>query len=107
MMATSGKLFQKRTEDFRCGHCGYFVEGDGYTNHCPKCLYSKHVDVFPGDRAEACQGLMEPIFLEQDKQSQKLTHRCSVCGFTKKNKVNIEDDFAALLELARQIASRK
>ena len=31
-----------------------------YTNHCPRCLYSKHVDINPGDRAEQCDGMMEP-----------------------------------------------
>ena len=101
-----GKHFQKREEDFHCGQCGYFVIGNGYTNHCPKCLYSRHVDVFPGDRGETCEGMMEPIFLEKDGNGQKLTHRCLLCGITKKNKVNEEDDFSALIRLAKKIAER-
>ena len=103
----SGKHFQRRKENFYCGQCGYFVEGNGYTNHCPKCLYSKHVDVFPGDRAENCQGLMKPIYLEKDRSDQKLTHRCVICGFTKKNKVNERDDFVVLLKLAQKIGVKK
>ena len=55
------KQFVRRREDFVCEHCGTKVVGDGYTNHCPKCLWSKHVDIMPGDRAEDCQGLMRPI----------------------------------------------
>ncbi|WP_420871372.1 RNHCP domain-containing protein [Lysinibacillus xylanilyticus] len=32
-----------------------------FRNHCPKCLFSKHVDTVPGDRASTCKGLMRPI----------------------------------------------
>jgi len=53
--------FKKRKEDFFCENCGENVSGDGFTNHCPKCLWSKHVDVFPGDRKGSCNGLMKPI----------------------------------------------
>ncbi|GIW69886.1 MAG: hypothetical protein KatS3mg101_0633 [Patescibacteria group bacterium] len=55
------KLFQKKKENFICKNCGYFVIGNGYTNHCPRCLYSEHVDINPGDRANTCEGLMEPV----------------------------------------------
>ncbi|MEA1909889.1 MAG: RNHCP domain-containing protein, partial [Patescibacteria group bacterium] len=58
------KNFIKTTEDFTCEHCGYNVKGTGYTNHCPKCLYSKHVDDVPGDRKNKCNGLMAPIGVE-------------------------------------------
>lgn len=98
------KLFQKKTEDFVCGQCGQAVEGNGYTNHCPECLYSRHVDIHPGDRAAECGGLMEPIFLAQENGEQKLTHRCLVCGHEKKNKVSAEDDFEALLKVARRMS---
>ncbi|HLL91284.1 MAG TPA: RNHCP domain-containing protein, partial [Tepidisphaeraceae bacterium] len=53
--------FTRQVEDFTCGHCGRSVRGNGYTNHCPGCLWSRHVDVNPGDRAAACGGLMEPV----------------------------------------------
>ena len=59
------KRFSRRTEDFTCEHCGTKVKGNGYTNHCPQCLYSKHVDINPGDRLSDCGGLMEPIDIEQ------------------------------------------
>ena len=49
--------FIRKTEDFICEHCGREVRGNGYTNHCPYCLWSKHVDINPGDRAAGCGGL--------------------------------------------------
>ncbi|MEK7061411.1 MAG: RNHCP domain-containing protein, partial [Patescibacteria group bacterium] len=43
--------FVKKIEDFVCKVCGTKVKGTGYTNHCPNCLYSLHVDEeVPGDR---------------------------------------------------------
>ena len=43
------KKFTKIDEEFICENCGAKVEKLGYTcrNHCPHCLYSKHVDVNP------------------------------------------------------------
>lgn len=78
--------------------------GDGYTNHCPKCLYSKHVDIFPGDRLAKCGGLMEPVGLERDGAAYKVLQRCIRCGHTRKNKNAREDDFDALLAISRKSA---
>ena len=64
IMNTPPKKFQRTIEDFTCEQCNFAVKGNGYTNHCPKCLWSKHVDVNPGDRAATCGGLMEPIGAE-------------------------------------------
>lgn len=96
------KTFQRRTEDFLCEHCGAHVAGNGYTNHCPHCLYGKHVDINPGDRLEACGGLMEPIASEKESGQEKLTHRCLKCGKIRKNKIQTEDSFDALLALAKK-----
>lgn len=97
-----GKRFQRRIEDFTCGHCGAAVEGDGFTNHCPRCLWSRHVDLQPGDRAADCGGLMEPVAVESQRSGHVLTHRCTRCGAQKRNRSSSRDDFAALLALARQ-----
>jgi rubrerythrin len=97
-----GKVFQKRTEDFRCEQCHFLVTGNGYTNHCPRCLYSKHVDVFPGDREESCGGLMEPLYSLQEQGQERLVHRCLICGKTRKNKVQEEDDFETLVTLNKK-----
>lgn len=100
------KKFQKNKEDFVCEKCGAEVKGTGYTNHCPKCLWSKHVDVNPGDRAAMCGGLMEPISAEVEKGEYILTHRCVVCGYTKRNKVQKEDDFDVVADIAKKASER-
>ncbi len=93
------KLFKRTIENFTCENCGFIIEGSGYTNHCPKCLFSKHVDVNPGDRAELCQGLMEPVSVEQNHGEYVIVHKCVVCGRTKKNKSEEQDDFEKIIAL--------
>ena len=100
------RQFQRRKEDFVCENCGAKVQGNGYTNHCPHCLYSKHVDINPGDRLESCGGLMEPIDFELKDGKYVLVHRCQKCGFERRNKVCDEDNFEAVLALARQGAEK-
>lgn len=93
--------FIRQKENFACGHCGAAVVGNGYTNHCPVCLWSKHVDVDPGDRASTCGGLMEPIRVVAKGDGFVVTHRCVVCGHEKKNKASPQDDAKALREIMR------
>lgn len=94
------KKFQRTKEDFVCHNCGSSVYGNGYTNHCPRCLWSKHVDVNPGDRQANCQGLMEPIGVELKGGEYSIIHCCLKCGITKKNKVIEADDFNMIIELS-------
>ena len=96
----SPKLFQRRRENFTCQVCGATVTGTGYTNHCPQCLWSKHVDVHPGDRAEACQGLMKPTGLEIKNGRKIILHRCEACGFTRKNEAAPDDNPERLIEIS-------
>jgi hypothetical protein len=93
------KKFQRAIEDFACEHCGLEVKGSGYTNHCPRCLWSKHVDMNPGDRLEQCGGMMKPITVESKDGGYVITHRCVRCGHEKKNKASENDDFDVILEL--------
>ena len=86
-------MFIKKVENFLCEHCGEEIIGNGYTNHCPKCLYSKHVDIEPGDRKSDCWGLMEPYEIDVDGQEYSIIHKCLLCGYTKKNKVSDNDNF--------------
>lgn len=88
--------FIRNVEDFTCGHCGARVLGTGYTNHCPKCLWSKHVDNLPGDRANGCCGLMQPVNVEITPEGYDLIHHCERCGVTKRNKVADNDNREAL-----------
>ena len=86
------KKFTRTIEDFICEHCGVLVRGDGYTNHCPECFYSKHVDINPGDRASTCQGLMAPIAYLVKNGEEKLRQRCLKCGHTRLNRLSKSDN---------------
>ena len=94
------KKFQRNIEDFICEHCGASVIGNGYTNHCPRCLWSKHVDSYPGDRAEECGGPMEPVRAEKSRHDWTLFHKCLKCHEIRKVKINLNDNFEKLIEVA-------
>lgn len=96
------KKFQKRKENFICEKCQTEVIGNGFTNHCPKCLYSKHVDINPGDRAEGCLGLMEPIKIEKNKKGFVIIHECQKCKILKPNRVEEQDDFDAVIAVVKK-----
>ena len=94
--------FTRVVEDFVCEKCGIHVRGSGYTNHCPKCLWSKHVDIDPGDRAAACGGMMEPVAIEGSTgKGYTVRHKCKKCGFVRTNMVSPEDDPDAVVGLAQ------
>ncbi|MDR3571792.1 MAG: RNHCP domain-containing protein [Candidatus Pacebacteria bacterium] len=92
--------FIRRKEDFTCEHCGARVQGSGYTNHCPNCLWSKHVDIDPGDRAATCGGMMEPIALEGSTPHYRIVHRCMRCGLVRRVNVSATDSVETLLALS-------
>lgn len=94
------KKFQRTKESFTCGHCGFSVSGNGYTNHCPQCLWSKHVDVNPGDRQAKCQGLMKPISVDIKEGEYIILQRCTVCGHERRNKRSPDDSFEAILQVS-------
>lgn len=100
-MSLPTKRFSRNVEDFNCEHCGAEVKGTGYTNHCPQCLWSKHVDINPGDRQAECQGMMEPVSVETKRGEYVLLHRCVKCGFERRNKTTPGDNFEAILEISR------
>ncbi|HBT91946.1 MAG: hypothetical protein UV57_C0010G0002 [Parcubacteria group bacterium GW2011_GWD2_43_10] len=94
------KKFQKRAENFTCNNCGQVVQGTGYTNHCPKCLWSKHVDINPGDRLSSCDGMMPPMGLFLREGEKLIVHRCSKCGLEKFNKVQPGDNEEIVIKLS-------
>lgn len=104
MINKTTKKFQRRKEDFVCEHCGAKVEGSGYTNHCPVCLWSKHVDIHPGDRAAQCGGMMWPERIEIEKGEHIILHRCEKCGHKKRNKAAKNDDFNAMLRISTAVS---
>ena len=103
---TEEKRFRKNDRGFVCLHCGRTVPPLGYTsrNHCPFCLWSLHVDVLPGDRANPCRGLLRPVKTEPDpKKGFVIVHRCEKCGATVRCKAalrgNAPDDNDLLIQL--------
>ncbi len=79
----TSKRFAKKDEGFVCRNCGALVPPllSSSRDHCTKCLYSLHVDILPGDRANSCRGLLVPIGI--DKNSKKgivINYRCDTCG---------------------------
>ena len=90
------KQFKKVQEDFICEMCGAKVSGNGYTNHCPECLTSKHVDHNPGDRACECHGLMPAIGLDTKNGEFVLVQQCRRCGFVRRNKIWENDSQKAI-----------
>ena len=95
-------MFKVIDEEFICENCGKKVPKLGYScrNHCPFCLYSKHVDIEPGDRAEKCHGLLEPIGIEKNKKGYIIIFKCKKCGKIRKNKVAEDDDMDKIIELS-------
>ncbi len=94
-------VFIARQEPFVCEHCGLHVEeltGGSYRNHCPKCLYSKHVDRDgPGDRLSECEGLMKPIDLDhRSNKGWMIVHRCEKCGKLIPNTAACDDDLTVV-----------
>ena len=92
---------------FECCHCSLEVTpneamGTMHRNHCNHCLWSKHVDTTPGDRASHCLGCMKPIGVTlkhegQDKYGKEklgdvmLVHRCTQCGHININRIAADD----------------
>ncbi len=93
------KKFTKTVEDFRCAHCGATVLGNGYTNHCPECLWSRHVDNNPGDRASNCGGMMRPISAEPSHGGFIITHKCETCGKTIRQHTTDNDNIDVIIAL--------
>ncbi len=99
-------MFKRTIEDFVCEHCGETVIGNGFTNHCPVCLWSKHVDIDPGDRAEVCGGMMKPVEVQKKGKEYSILQVCQTCGFTRANKAQKEDNFDMILQIAAEKAAR-
>ena len=94
--------FIRKKENFICEKCGQSVVGDGFTNHCPNCLWSKHVDIHPGDRGEICEGMMEPMAVEVKKDDYIIHYRCVRCDYRHKVRAAKNDNFEVILKLGHK-----
>ncbi len=95
-----------RNDSFVCENCGQEVKplryGGTYRNHCPFCLYSKHVDAnIPGDRQNICMGKMKPIGVFTRRSGEYvLVHECKKCSFERYNRIAGDDDFEKVTSLS-------
>ncbi len=86
------------------------VSGVNNRNHCPYCLWSRHLDQRKaGDRLSTCRGHMEPVGLtvkhtlkryQAEKQGElMLIHRCAACGKLSINRIAGDDNTLLLNDL--------
>jgi hypothetical protein len=92
---------------FKCSHCHVYVSSEPFLsgvnnrNHCPYCLWSRHLDLFEaGDRLSACKGMMRPVGLALKKTRKKygldqgelmIVHQCAECGKASINRIAADD----------------
>ena len=90
-------------EEFVCENCNKMVKKLNYSarDHCNYCLYSKHVDIMPGDRQNTCHGLLKPIGIEKYKNTYKIIYKCEKCHLTHKNIMANDDNFDKIIELSK------
>lgn len=96
---------------FTCVRCRADVPAQAYgtkhRNHCPSCLWSRHVDEEPGDRSNACRSAMAPIAVEVRQDGEwAIVHRCAGCGVLRTNRIAGDDHPLALLGLALRPIAR-
>nr|WP_312863392.1 RNHCP domain-containing protein [Spinactinospora alkalitolerans] len=91
---------------FRCLNCRLDVSldapGTAHRNHCPNCLWSRHVDDrVPGDRASECRSRMEPISIAVRGDGEWVViHRCTGCGALSGNRAAGDDNPLLLVRTA-------
>jgi ribosome biogenesis GTPase / thiamine phosphate phosphatase len=93
------------TDVFVCSNCSMSVvpvkTGTLHRNHCPYYLWSRHLDLKPGDRACLCNGLMKPVAIwARSGKEAVIIHRCIVCGILKPNRIAPDDNEKELVKLA-------
>lgn len=96
------KTFTMKNENFICENCGKTVNPAMKTarDHCPFCLFSKHVDINPGDRLNTCLGLLKPIGIEKFKSTYKIIYKCDKCHKLHKNVVCDDDNMELIIALS-------
>lgn len=98
------KRFNMIDENFICENCNKEVKKLNYTarDHCPYCLYSKHLDIMPGDRANECMGLLVPIDIEKFKDTYKIIYKCEKCDKIHKNIIATDDNFDEIINIMQK-----
>ena len=98
---------------FRCRNCRLDVPtdapGTAHRNHCPNCLWSRHVDDSPGDRAALveCGSSMQPIAITVRGDGEwVLVHRCLGCDVVHLNRTAGDDNPLLLVRIAVEPLAR-
>jgi hypothetical protein len=103
-------------QGFTCRHCSLYVSCDPALagvqnrNHCPYCLWSRHLDWrVAGDRLAGCRAAMQPIGLTIKRSRNKyagardgelmLIHRCTICAKVAINRIAADDYAAAIVQI--------
>lgn len=60
------------------------------------------MDINPGDRAEVCCGMMEPISVERRKGANYIVQKCQKCGLTRHFKTSPNDDFDNMVAISKK-----
>lgn len=106
--ARSKPRYTQSEEVFKCRHCHRFVcplpYGGHHRNHCPFCLYSRHVDERKsGDRLSTCGASMEPAgYFQRPNGEYVVVHHCMGCDEERFNRIAADDDFDLVLALPEQ-----
>jgi len=101
--------------DFQCAHCSApvssarFLSGVHNRNHCPYCLWSRHLDLYKaGDRLSACKEPTQPIALTTKRSRKKyggtggelmLVHLCTGCEDFSINRIAADDDTGMIMDV--------
>ena len=98
------KKFNELDAEFICENCHKHVDRLNYSSrdHCNYCLYSKHVDINPGDRLNDCRGLLKPIGIEKHKDTFKIIYRCEKCRKMHKNIMARDDNMDIIIEISKK-----
>ena len=113
-----------KNSDFRCMYCQNYVSAEAAfagvhnRNHCPYCLWSKHLDLYQsGDRMAICKSGMRPVALTLKQTHKKyahpyqgelmIVHHCDGCGKISINRIAADDDpdrILAVLDASAHLA---
>lgn len=90
--------FKMINDSFVCENCWKQVKKHpkgSARNHCPFCLYSKHLDLEnPWDRLSKCHWIMKAIWIDYKKNKwYMIKHRCEKCSKEISNKLAPDDNF--------------
>lgn len=99
------KRFTKNDSGFICANCGAVVMPLKTTSrdHCNQCLHSLHVDINPGDRANSCKGILQPInTFSNSKKGYVIEYKCKQCKSAVRNKAADDDNFEEMLKLCKK-----